>query len=234
MPRPTLFNPTTNRHTRIGQMGLVKFEDDFIGDTLASDLWLGDADSGATAPAIVAAAGGAVDLVGGATDDAVSEMAGPIIFKPSLGGVYFETRVKLSAITTIAACVGLFDARAYAATLPITYATTTYTTNPVSGVGIVFDTDGTDTDVWHGIGVKANTDTAAVALAAPVAATYETLGIAIDVDGTAYFYQNDALIGSKANAVTAATLVAPYVGIMARTTASRTLTCDYVRCYQAR
>lgn len=233
MPRPTLFNPTTNRHQRIGKQGLVRLEDDFIGDTFDTNLWLGDGDSGSTAPAIVAAAGGSVDLVTGATDDEVSEFAGAIIWKPSLGGLYFETRIKLSAITTVAACVGLFDARAYAANIPLSLSGTTFSTVPVSGAGFVFDTDAT-TDIWNGLGVKANVDTAAVACAAPVAATYETLGMAIDVDGTAYFYQNDALIGSKANAVTTTTLLAPYVGAMSRTTASRTLTCDYVRVYQAR
>ena len=228
----TQYNPTSNRHNRLPRRDMVVLFDDFLGDTFATDSWLGAADGGATTPAITVVAGGAV-LLAAATDDDVSEFSGPIAWKPSLGGLYFETRIQLSAITTTAACVGLFDAAAYSATMPITLTGTTFTTNATSGVGIVFDTDAT-TDVWYGIGVKAGTDTASVALAAPVAATYETLGVGVDSGGTAYFYQNGDLIGSKANAVTTTTLLAPYVGLQTRVSSSRTMTCDYVLTTAAR
>jgi hypothetical protein len=223
------------KHFRLPSRQNVVLFDDFVGDTFDTNIWAGAADAGATTPAITAAAGGAVRLVTGASDDEISEFAGEIIWNAAAGGLYFETRIKASAVTTLALAVGLTDAKQETNLLPASLSTTTFTTTASDAALWLYDTDAT-TDVWRGIGVKADTDiTTKPTGAAPGAATYETLGIGVSSDGTAYWYQNGNLVGSSANAVTAATLLCPYVGAANRTAgASRNVDVDYVLVAQAR
>lgn len=204
------------------------FFDDFIGDTFAADYWTTAADTGCTAATISAGVGGRVKLLTDTTDNDRVDMGGPLIWKPSVGAVYAECRLQMTTITTIGVNFGMIDASTEASqVLAFAYSGTTWTTTPVDGVAWSFETPGT-TDVWYGIGVKANTDIANVAGAAPVAATYDKLGILIGTDGGAAFYQNDSLVGYKANATTATTLLAPYVGLINRSAAAHDVIVDYI------
>ncbi len=203
--------------------------DDFIGDTLSADLWTTSADTGCTAAAISVGAGGRAKMLTDTTDDDRVDMGGPLIWQPSFGAIYAEARVKGTTVTTAGFNFGMIDAATEASqTLAFAFATTTWTTTPVDGVAWAFDTDAT-TDLWRGIGVKANTDTAAVLGTIPVADTYDKLGIFISATGDASFFQNDARVGGVANATTATTPLAPYFAVINRSGAAHDLIIDY--CY---
>ena len=202
--------------------------DDFIGDTFSTDLWTTAADTGCTAAAINLAVGGEAKLLTDATDDDRVDMGGAKIWKPSAGAIYAEARIKMTTVTTVGANFGLIDASTEASqVLAMAFSVTTWTTTPADGVAWAYDTDAT-TDLWRGIGVKANTDTAAVVGTVPVENTYEKLGIYISATGEETFYQNDSVVGSVSNATTATTLLAPYIGLINRSGAIHDLFVDYV------
>lgn len=205
------------------------FFDDFLGDTFSTDNWTSSADTGCTAATISATApGGQVKLLTDTTDDDRVDMGGAKIWKPSVGAVYAETRLKATTITTIGLNFGMIDASTEASqVLAFAISTATWTTTPADGVAWAFDTDAT-TDVWYGIGVATNTDTTAVVGAAPVAATYEKLGIYISTGGGATWFQNDQVVGSASAATTATTLLAPYIGLINRSGAAHDVFVDYV------
>lgn len=210
------------------------FFDDFTGDTFSTDLWTTAADTGCTAAAINVAVGGEAKMLTDTTDDDRVDMGGAKIWKPSVGQIYAEARIKMTTITTVGVNFGMIDASTEASqVLAFAYATTTWTTTPVDGVAWARDTDGTDPDIWQGIGVKNNTDTAAVAGDAPTAGAYDKLGILISTSGAASFYQNDVLKGTVANATTATTLLAPYIGLINRSGAAHDVFVDYVFIAQA-
>ncbi len=206
------------------------FFDDFLGDTFSTDNWTSSADTGCTAATISATApGGQVKLLTDTTDDDRVDMGGVKIWKPSLGAVYAEARLNMTTITTMATNFGMIDASTEASqVVAFAYTTLTWTTTPVDGVAWARDTDGTDPDIWQGIGVKNNTDTAAVAGAIPVLSVFDKLGIYISTTGAATFWLNDGLSGSVANATTATTLLAPYIGMINRSGAAHDVFVDYV------
>jgi hypothetical protein len=157
-------------------------------------------------------------------------MQGGLHFKPNQGDLIFQARVKMSRITNIAVFVGFTD-QVSALEMPINSAASadTITTNATDGVGFMFDT-AMATAKWWLTGVKNDVDaTLQNSLAVPVADTYETLRIVIDVLGHAYFYRNGILVGTKlANACTPTIPLVPVVAAFNRTTTGApTVTVDY-------
>ncbi len=222
--RRKLINPNWS----VGPDANPRWYDDFLGDTLSTDMWTTSADTGCTAAAINVAVGGEAKMLTDTTDDDRVDMGGAKIWKPSVGAVYAETRLKATTITTIGLNFGMIDASTEASqVLAFAISTATWTTTPADGVAWAFDTDAT-TDVWYGIGVATNTDTTAVVGAAPVAATYEKLGIYISTGGGATWFQNDQVVGSASAATTATTLLAPYIGLINRSGAAHDVFVDYV------
>lgn len=210
----------------------VDWYDDFLGDTINLDLWTTSADTGCTAAAINVQAGGVARMTTDTTDDDRVDMGGPLIFLPSNGAIWFETRVKNTLVTNSGMNAGMIDASTEASqVMAFAVSGTTWTTTPVDGVAFAYDIDAT-TDVWYGIGVKANTDIANVAGSVPVLSVYDKLGILISTTGDAAFWQNDVLIGGKANATTATTPLAPYVSVINRGAAARSMDIDYVHVVQ--
>lgn len=184
--------------------------------------------------------GAAVGTIGDTTASmAVSgvQLSRGLDWKANQGGVVFETRVKLSAITNIAVFIGFTDQVA-ALEMPIQSAAGahTITTNATDAVGFLFDTSDTSTDQWLLTGVAADVDaTVQASIGAgsvaviPVAATYETLRIELSSAGAATFYRNGVLVGSKmAGAVTATVALTPVIAGFNRTTSGTpTITADY-------
>ena len=213
----------------------VEWFDDFLGDTVNTDMWTTAADTGCTTLAINVQAGGVGRLATDSTDEDRADAGGPLIFKPSNGIIYAEARIKCDVVTDVCINFGLIDASTEASQVTaFSMATgTTFTTIPVDGVGWFYDIDAT-TDIWRGIGVKANTDTAPVlgtaqgAAAVPVAGAYDKLGILIGTAGDAGFFLNDVKIGSVAAATTATTFLAPYVAVKNRAAGAHNLDIDYV------
>jgi hypothetical protein len=211
----------------------VVYFDDFLGD-LIRDEW--DGQSGSDAQALnpsVSGIDGTVVMVGGnagtgvAADNSMLGLA--LNFEADNGGLFIEAKCKLSAITNVIVNIGFTDvAPSTTEELPLEYNTTTITSTASNAVAAVFDT-GATTDNWHLIGVKANTDTAAVNTGlAPVADTYQTFKLVVNASGNAGLYINGALVASVDNAVTVTTDLTPILIIVPDTTTSVTMTCDYV------
>lgn len=222
-----------NKPIRFANAGYIKpggpqVYDDFVGDTLDSNLWSSVADTACTAAAIAVAANGTITLITDATDDRRVDFAGELIWKPSFGGVFFETRLTCStAVANINA--GLSDSKSEAATTCAVSATgANVLTTTASDAAVWCWDDDLTTNRWLGIGVKANTDATAVVGATSVPTTTRTLGIEINSAGIASYYFDGSFVGSQANAVTATTLLTPYIAVQNRTTAANTLTIDYV------
>lgn len=152
-------------------------------------------------------------------------------WKANQGGLILQARAKLSKITNIATFIGFTDQTA-ALEMPIHSAASanTITTNATDGVGFFFDTSMTD-DTWWLSGVKNDVDaTHENTTFAPVIATYETFRIEVATDGSAVFFRNGKVVGSKmSNAVTATVALTPVIAAFNRTTSgSGTVTVDYV------
>lgn len=152
-------------------------------------------------------------------------------WKASQGNLCVEARLKLSAITNIAAFFGLTDQVA-ALEMPIQSAASvnTLTTNASDAVGFMFDTS-MSTDDWWLTGVAADVDaTHQDTTFAPVAATYETLRIELSATGVATFFRNGKLVGTQmTGALTATVALTPViVGFNRTTSGTPTITVDYL------
>lgn len=149
-------------------------------------------------------------------------------FKAANGNLVFETRVKLSAITTCYAFFGFTDTVAAALEAPIMSASSanTLTSNATDAVGFMFDTR-MSTDNWWLVGVANDVDaTAQNSGYAPVADTYEVLRIEIDTAGAASFYRNGVHIGTvMSGAVTASVALTPVMSV-SKTSVAASMTCD--------
>jgi len=146
------------------------------------------------------------------------------------GALTFECRVKLSAITNVAAFFGFTDQKA-ALEIPIESAASadTLTSNATDGCGFMFDTAMSTDNIWF-VGVDTNSDaTAQNSALAFVADTYRTLRMVVTAAGAATFYIDGTLVGTSMADATAATTLYPTLCVSSRTTATRTATVDY--CY---
>lgn len=216
--------------------------DDFDGTALDAG-WLVDkgSDTQALNPAVNAQLGGAVRLVTG--DDATttmvvngSQLSRSLSFQADKGGLVFEARVKLSAITSISMFVGLTDQVA-SLIAPVTSAASanTITTNASDAVGFMFDTGMTD-DNWWLVGVDGDTDATHQDVgSAPVAATYQNLRIEVDSVGGAKFFINGSQVGSAmTNAVDPTSPLSPVIAGFSEGAASRNIDADYIFVQQNR
>jgi hypothetical protein len=212
--------------------------DDFLGDAINTDLYTftEGTDSATSAAAIVSGGVGGVlrlttgDAGTGYAADA-EQMTGHLQYKANAGGLVFEARLKLSAITTCQAFVGFTD-DATTLEIPIDSAASanTITTTATDAVGFFFDTDMT-TDDWWIAGVANGTDATHQDTGfAPVADTYETLRIEVGTDGSAVFFRNGKQVGTKmTGAVTATVALCPVITVSKLSvTASMTLDIDYL------
>lgn len=213
----------------------IQFFDDFLGDAL-EDAYsgAGGSDTQALTPAINAQSGGVVRLTCGDSNASAAADASVLTqalnWKAADGGLYLEARVKpISSVEDVAFNIGFTDTLGTTTVEePFTISGTTVTGVATDAVCFVYDTDATN-DTLHAQGVKADTDTAIsnteVALTADA---YVKLAIKIDDTGSAYFYVNDVLKASVANAVTASVALTPVVAVGGRTTTSKSLDVDYI------
>jgi hypothetical protein len=152
-------------------------------------------------------------------------------WKANQGNLFFEAKVKMSAITDIAVFVGLTD-QVGALEMPIQSAASanTLTTNATDAVGFMFDTSMT-ADTWWLVGVANDVDaTHQNTGSAPVADTYATFRIELSSAGVATFYYNGTAVGTAmTGAVTATVALTPVIAGFNRTTSGTpALTADYI------
>jgi len=232
-----------------GQMVLTSptdfgFFDDF--EKLDTGRWLATEGTDSVTSNAAILAGGVGGVLRLTTGDAGTGLAADteqlthntLQFKAANGNLVFETRVKLSAITTCWAFFGFTDTVAAALEAPIMSAGSgnTLTSNATDAVGFMFDTRMTD-DNWWLVGVKNDVDaTAQNSGYAPVAGTYEVLRIEIDADGRALFFRNGLKIGTAmTGAVTASVALTPVLAVSKTSVAaSMTVDIDYVHASCAR
>lgn len=220
----------------------IWFQDDFLGPTLSSSTWgVVKGSDGATANfAILAAqlAGFARATTGAGAGGTMAvngvQMDSGLNWAASNGGLTFEARVKISAITNISVFVGLTN-QVGTLQAPATLAVTTFTFNAADCVGFLFDTSATTVTV-RAVGNAASVAPTAIDSAlAYVAATFITFRIELTAAGAAKFFINGNQVGSTmAGAVTAATKLSPVVCGFTRTAASATIDVDYIDVEQDR
>lgn len=152
-----------------------------------------------------------------------------LIWQAVNGNLVFETRLKLSAITTCYVFIGFTDTVAAALEQPIKSASgTTFTTNATDAVGFMFDT-GMTSDNWWLTGVANDVDATMVDTGvAPVADKYQTFRIEVNAAGRAIGFINGKQVGSLALAVTPAIDLARVMAVSKLSVAaSMTMDVDY-------
>ena len=210
--------------------------DDFVGDVLSVEWRTADTGSGSSADAVISAgANGTIVMVTGTADNGYSALSRELNFQGQLNCV-MAARIKVDDIAAVKMEIGFTDAHddAGAVNTMATYATTA-----TDWVGWVFDTD--DTAYWQATGVDTNTEATKIEDGlAPVAATYETLIVALE-DTTAHFYRLDAngyqtyRSAPMTGACTKDVSLTPWVMVQSREAGdSKTLTVDYIKAWQRR
>ena len=210
--------------------------DDFVGDVLSVEWRTADTGSGSSADAVISAgANGTIVMVTGTADNGYSALSRELNFQGQLNCV-MAARIKVDDIAAVKMEIGFTDAHddAGAVNTMATYATTA-----TDWVGWVFDTD--DTAYWQATGVDTNTEATKIEDSlAPVAATYETLIVALE-DTTAHFYRLDAngyqtyRSAPMTGACTKDVSLTPWVFVQSRESSdSKTLTVDYIKAWQRR
>ena len=210
--------------------------DDFLGDVLDVTWRTADTGSGSSADAVISAgANGTIVMVTGTADNGYSAISRELTFQGQLNCV-MAARIKIDDIAAVKMEVGFTDAHDDAGAV-ITLAT--YSTTATDAVGWIFDTD--DTAYWQCFGVDTNTEATKIEDGlAPVAATYETLIVALE-DTTAHFYRLDAngyqtyKSAPMTGACTKDVSLTPWVFVQSRESSdSKTLTVDYIKAWQRR
>lgn len=213
----------------------VAIFDDFVGD-INTAIWLATEGTDSTTSAAAILSTGVNGVLRLTTGDAGSGLAADTeqittkatMFKAVNGDLVYETRVKLSAITTCWAFFGFTDTVAAALEAPIMSASSadTFTIAANDAVGWMFDTR-MSTDKWWLTGVAATVAaTHQNSGYAPVADTYEVLRIEVATDGSAVFFRNGVQVGSRmSGAVTASVALAPIMAV-SKTSVAASMTCD--------
>ena len=210
--------------------------DDFVGDVLSVEWQTADTGSGSSADAVISAgANGTIVMVTGTADDGYSAISRELNFQGQLNCV-MAARIKIDDIAAVKMEIGFTDAHDDAGAVNTLGS---YSTTATDAVGWIFDTD--DTAYWQCFGVDSNTEATKIEdELAPVAATYETLIVALE-DTTAHFYRLDAngyqtyksapMTGACSKDVS----LTPWVFVQSRESSdSKTLKVDYIKAWQRR
>lgn len=228
--------------------GNVIHFDDFVGDTINTDLYVATISTGGTAAITAQQVNGTVQLTTDATDEDAGLLCSGLIFLPSNGSLRLEARVKYSVITTLRGFVGFSDATTEADLLPMTIAGTTWTTTASTAIGFCYSSAATTAN-WTAMWVDGDSDyTGALADrvftgCAPVADTYATFVIMLNDQGSGKspiaemsITTNAGLIYSKKfqTTLTRGTLLCAAIGHQNEGAVAHTTTIDYVEVINSR
>lgn len=220
-------------------VGVSKWEDDFKGDTLDGKYQSTASGTGAVAAATNdGAENGECRLVTGTDNGGRSDL--------SLGRHYYgqnnaiiAVRLKVSAITSVKIEVGFTDVISGTdAGAVATKATPTFNATDCA----VWILDTTNNANWEGVATPTgdtNPATTVAAGRAPVAATFETMMVAL-VDNVVYYMAFDANDNlnygptAQTGGPSSDVLLTPWVFVQARNTTSKNLDIDYMRVWQRR
>lgn len=213
----------------------ISFFDDFLGDVIPDQINIVEGTDAVTSDFAILAGG--IGGVGRFTSgDAGTGLAADLIqanmalqWQALNGGLEFQTRLKMSAITNCYVFIGFTDKVTLEGPTISAASTDTFTTNAADAVGFMFDTR-MATDTWWLTGVAANVDAVMQNSGfAPVADQYATFRIEISAAGAATFFYNGKQVGTTmAGAVTPATDLTPTIGVSKTSVAaSMTMDVDY-------
>lgn len=218
----------------------MELMDDFLGDVIATH-WntrVGT-DAQCQAAAVLASQqGGWIRMITGNDPTANMVTDGTLLesdlnWQPDRGSLSMEIRLKFNALD-IAIFFGFkrtVGAGSLANTdMPFTLAAgDTLTSNEADAFGVLYD-QSADTDNWWAVGVANNVDATKQDLgSAPVANTWTTWRIEYR-GSSAYFYKNNALVGSAMSSpVTASLTLTPCVVAFPRAGSDRRIDIDYIR-----
>ena len=222
----------------LGAFNISGLEDDFQGDTIDGNRYQSTA-SGAAAAAAAVSTGvvnGAILLDAGTDDNGRCDLSVGLHYQAQLNPIYIA-RFKVPVITTRKFEVGFTDVISGTDAGGVNVKATP-TFNATDGVFLVFDTD--DDAVLTLAGVKAGTAaTVADFATALVADTYYYFGVALFgddnakgflLDANGYFLEEETI----EDAVTADTLLTPWLFIQNRAANAGSMTVDWHRAYQRR
>jgi len=196
----------------------VAWFNDFLGDLLPDEIDITVGSGTANAVALSPGAGGRVAITSASDDGAITANASSIAldaldWRADQGGLVMETRIQIDDISEAYVFIGFTDVLPSGThEAPIFLVTTAIDSDAANAVGVAYDADGTTKEWFHG-GVKADTDTAPVySGSAPVQATYETVRVEVDANGTVQGFINGNPIGDPVeNAVTVTTPLVPTI-----------------------
>ena len=213
--------------------------DDFVGAAVDTTKWTLTEGTDSATSAAAYLAGGAGGILRMTTGDAGSGLAADteqltsaLQWKAANGGLVFQVRLALSAITTCWAYVGFTDV-ATGLEAPVISAGSgdTFTTTATDCVGFIFDTRQTN-DTWWLVGAANGVvPTPQNTGVAPVAAAYATFRIEVSAAGNAVFFINGNQVGTSMTlAVTPTVALCPIVAVSKTSVAaSMSLDLDYIQ-----
>jgi len=242
------FDTTRNLKRRLGSraerdflelrsMTVSGWEDDFQGDTL-NGLYQSTASGTAAAAAAISTGvvNGAILLDAGTDNAGRSDLSSGLHYQAQLNPIYIA-RFSINTLTTRKFEIGFTDVISGTDAGAVNVKATP-TFNATDGVFLVFDTD--DDAVLTLAGVKAGTAaTVADFATALVADTYYYFGVALFgddnakgflLDANGYFLEEETI----EDAVTADTLLTPWLFIQNRAANAGSMTVDWHRAYQRR
>lgn len=213
--------------------GYVAKFDDFLGDVL-TDEWAADLSTGATI-AVNAQTGGAIRFATDTDDDDHATLALGLHWLVSNGWTFFEARVKsVTAITLRGIEVGLSDAVSETNGLA-------FSDHSAAGVTAVADDAvifGYDTDAsmttWASNSVNGGGTPQATDLDDAPGTSWQSLAIAVNADGDAFFYVDGVLVDTHASAVATTAVLTPWISLKSLSGAIKSIDVDYVAIAGAR
>lgn len=209
----------------------VSFWDDFFGDALDAR-WSATSGTGTEVVGITAGIGGTMTLTTGANADDSAGVGAGLHWKGD-NGIYMIVRAKIDSVATAKFEIGLSDAMVSRDTGAVAVkATPTFTAT--DWAGFVFDTTDDTLVTFTSNGGTSDGNADGPAAAADAYSIYEILvnGPTATTGDFASGYINGNLIGS--GNINGATAVGPWLYVETNTTATRTLTVDYVGCISPR
>jgi len=212
--------------------GLVKFFDDFLGDTINLDHYVTNSDTGGTAFAVNVQHNGVIRGSVDTDDNDITNIFSENQWRADDGGpLTLEVRAK--AVTSLAdgeTYIGFTDDNATDEN-PITLSTTdVQTSNASDAAGFAYT--GAGTADWKAVAVRADNDATPVrcnvgGATTPAVGTWQTFKIVVDEDGNARYYINGIEHATINSAVTATTLMGFGAAVQSGGTA-RSLDIDYI------
>ena len=212
--------------------GKVKLFDDFLGPVMDETNNWTTARDGSGLEAITLQVDGAVLITADTSSGNRTSVTQSLNWQASDGGPLIgEFRVKsISAVTDRAIFVGFTNAASTSTLeIPIEMSSEALATNADNAVGFMYDTAATY-DVWYCVGTASTVDATEVkTTVVPVADTYQTLRVVVNITGDAEFFIDGQFVGAVENAVTPGTDLTPIMVIENRSGSStRAMNVDYV------